>query len=195
MNVLRIAVVGAECTGKTTLCREIAQRHGARWVPEALREFVDAQGRAPSAHEQAGLMANQIAREHAAQAEAQRHGQRLVTFDSAPLVTALYSRLYFDDETLLAAATEHHRRYDLTLLTDIDLPWEPDGLQRDGPVMRNRFHALLVDWLTRESLHFTRITGADEAREASALAAIDARLRADASAASAIPVHAARSAR
>ncbi|MDZ7653744.1 MAG: ATP-binding protein [Burkholderiaceae bacterium] len=173
-HVLRIAVVGAECTGKTTLCRQIAQRHGGLWVPEALREFVDAQGRAPMVHEQPGLMADQIAREHAAQAEAQQRGGTLVALDSAPLVTALYSRLYFDDSALLAAATDHHRRYDLTLLADTDLPWEPDGLQRDGPAMRIRFHALLVDWLTRESLGFIRIAGSDGARLAAALTAIDA---------------------
>ena len=174
MSVLRVAVVGAECTGKTTLCRLIAQRHGGRWVPEALREFVDAQNRAPTADEQAALMAEQIAREQAALADAQRQRQPLLVLDSAPLATALYSRLYFDDDALLAAATAHHRGYDLTLLTDTDLPWEPDGLQRDGPVMRNRFHALLTDWLTRESLGFTRVAGSDGARLQAALAAVDA---------------------
>ncbi len=174
MRVLRIAVVGAECTGKTTLCRQLAQRLSGLWVPEALREFVDAHGRAPAAHEQATLMAEQIAREHAAHDEAMRQGRALLALDSAPLATALYSRLYFDDDALLAAATAHHRRYDLTLLTDTDLPWEPDGLQRDGPVMRNRFHALLMDWLTRESLGCTRIAGTDDARLTRALDAIAA---------------------
>ncbi|MCU0951172.1 MAG: ATP-binding protein [Burkholderiaceae bacterium] len=174
MAPLRIAVVGAECTGKTTLCREITARLGGLWVPEALREFVDARDRAPAAHEQPALMAEQIARELAALAEAKHHGHPLLAFDSAPLATALYSQLYFDDHALVAAAIAHHHHYDLTLLTDTDLPWEPDGLQRDGPVMRSRFHALLTASLAQAGLAVTRIAGSDGARLAAAHDAIAA---------------------
>jgi len=171
---LAIAVVGAECTGKTTLCQMLAQARGGLWVPEFLREFVDLAGRAPLAHEQAQVSAEQHAREDAALRQARHGGLALVAFDSVPLVTALYSRLYFGDDSLLPAATAHQRRYDLTLVTDIDLPWEPDGAQRDGPHMRARFHALLLEWLRAESLPGLRIRGTRDERIAAALAAIDA---------------------
>lgn len=177
-RVLRIAVIGAECTGKTTLCRELAQALGGLWVPEYLREFVDRAGRTPLVHEQAALMAEQVAREAAAHEAALRAGQPLVALDSAPLVTALYSRLYFADHTLLDAATEHHRRYDLTLVTDIDLPWEADGLMRDGPDVRAQFHALLLDWLAGAGIDYTRVTGRHTERSAQALAPTRAHLAA-----------------
>jgi nicotinamide riboside kinase len=170
MAALRIAVVGAECTGKTTLCRMLAERHRGLWVPEALREFVDAAGRPPRADEQSGLMAEQVAREQTALRAAVSGRHPLVAFDSVPLATALYSRLYFADDTLLAAATEHQRSYDLTLVTDIDLPWEADGLQRDGPEIRARFHGLLLDWLARQGLSFTLVRGRDAERADFALA-------------------------
>jgi nicotinamide riboside kinase len=178
-RVLRIAVIGAECTGKTTLCRELAHGHGGLWVPEYLREFVEQAGRAPLAHEQPALMAEQVAREDAALEAALRAGQPLVAFDSAPLVTALYSRMYFADDALLAAATAHHRRYDLTLVTDIDLPWEADGLQRDGPDVRARFHALLLDWLGAQALRYTPIRGAGPARLQQARTALPGALRSE----------------
>lgn len=172
-GVLTVAVIGAECSGKTTLCRALAQARAGLWVPEFLREFVDAAGRAPLAHEQAQVLAEQLARESGALHQA-RHSQRaLVAFDSVPLATALYSRMYFGDESLLAQATDHQRRYRLTLVTDIDLPWEPDGAQRDGPAMRARFHALLLDWLRTQALPYRLIGGSPPARLASALAAID----------------------
>jgi nicotinamide riboside kinase len=175
-RVLRIAVIGAECTGKTTLCRELAQALGGLWVPEYLREFVDRAGRTPLAHEQAALMAEQVAREAAAVDAARHAGQPLVAFDSVPLVTALYSRFYFTDDALLAAATAHHRHYDLTLVTDIDLPWEADGLLRDGPDVRARFHALLLDWLSAAGIEHTLVAGRDVERVAQALAPTRARL-------------------
>lgn len=172
MPMLRIAVIGAECTGKTTLCRELTLGQGGLWVPEYLREFVDAAGRPPLAHEQAALMAEQVAREDAALRAAETARHAIVAFDSVPLATALYSRLYFDDDSLLAAATTHHGRYDLTLVTDIDLPWEADGLQRDGPDIRARFHDLLLGWLDAQALQYTPIHGSGQARLRRAVAAL-----------------------
>jgi nicotinamide riboside kinase len=169
-----IAVIGAECTGKTTLCRTLADLRGGLWVPEYLREFVEATGRAPHAHEQVQVTAEQIAREAQARRQAFDRGQPLLAFDSTPLATALYSLLYFDDASLLDAATRHQRGYGLTLVTDIDLPWEPDGAQRDGPVMRARFHALLLDWLGSSALPYVLLGGTPEARTQAALDAIDA---------------------
>jgi len=171
---LGIAVIGAECTGKTTLCRALADLRGGLWVPEYLREFVDASGRAPHAHEQAQVTAEQIAREAHARRRALDRDQPLLAFDSTPLATALYSQLYFDDGSLLDAATRHQRGYGLTLVADIDLPWEPDGAQRDGPVMRARFHALLLDWLGSTALPFVLLRGSADARMRAALDAIDA---------------------
>lgn len=173
-NALAIAVIGAECTGKTTLCRALAQARAGLWVPEYLREFVDRAGRAPTAAEQSRVAEEQRAREAAARAQAVRDGHALIAFDSAPLATALYSRLYFDDTSLLAAATAHQRGYDLTLVAQIDLPWEPDGLQRDGPQMRARFHAQLLAWLRQADLPYVLVQGQAERRLQAALAAVDA---------------------
>jgi nicotinamide riboside kinase len=114
-------------------------------------------------------MSEQIARENAALIAA--HGRHpLVALDSVPLATALYSQLYFADAKLLGRASAHHQRYDVTLVTDIDLPWEADGLQRDGPDMRARFHDLLLDWLARERMPFTLVSGRDADRIDIALA-------------------------
>lgn len=172
MAPLRVAVIGAECTGKTTLCEALARARGGLWVPESLREFVDRTGRAPAAHEQAALMAEQIAREHAAVDRAAAQALPLVAFDSVPLATALYSRLYYADDALLAAASAHHSSYDLTLVTLPDLPWEPDGLQRDGPSQRDRFHTLLMDWMADQRLRHTTVVGRADARLQTALAAL-----------------------
>ncbi len=171
-SVLTVAVVGAECTGKTSLCRALAQARGGLWVPEYLREFVDNEHRPPMPQEQPHVVAEQIAREAAALQVAAQAAHPLVALDSTPLATALYSSFYYSDDTLLAAAVERQRRYDLTLVTDTDLPWEADGVQRDGPQMRAQFHALLLDLMQRHELPFTLVRGQDDARLAAALAAL-----------------------
>ena len=144
-----VAVVGAECTGKSSLCEALARRlredTGLRCVvvPEYLRTWCQQAGRTPMAEEQAGIAAEQARRI----AEA-THEHDLVLADTSPLMTAVYHWQVFARAELDAPAQAWQRHCALTLLTALDLPWEPDGIQRDGPQVRepvdNRIRALLL---------------------------------------------------
>lgn len=169
---LRVAVLGAECTGKTSLCAAIARAVGGLWLPEVLREFCDAHRRTPAAQEQFALMQAQLEREARAMADARSGGLRWVICDSTPLATALYSMQLFDDASLLAQAIEHQRGYALTLLADVDLPWVADGVQRDGPGARAQFHARLLRTLREHALAFVTVSGDPASRLQAALAAL-----------------------
>jgi nicotinamide riboside kinase len=170
---LLLAIVGAESTGKTRLAAalsaHLAQQHGLRsaWVPETLREWCDAFGRTPLAHEQAAILRRQ--HERIAQA-AEQH--EVVVCDTTGLMTAVYSRQVFGDRSLDERAVQLHRRMDLTLLMALDLPWVADGLQRDGPQVREPVDAQLRELLLRHRLPWALVSGQGEARLASALAAV-----------------------
>ena len=114
--VRRVAIIGAECVGKTELAQQLAADLPGLWVAEYLREFCDRLGRTPTPDEQWHILAEQIAREDAALAQAQAAGLGWVLADSAPLVTAIYSEQLFGDRSLHERAWAHHRRYDATLL-------------------------------------------------------------------------------
>jgi nicotinamide riboside kinase len=158
-TVRRIAVVGAECVGKSTLCLQLAQQLPGHWLPEYLREFCDRLGRTPRPDEQSHILHTQIERESDAQRKAAEQGVRWLLCDSAPIVTALYSRMLFDDWTLLQPALAHHRSYWATLLLQPDLPWIADGIQRDGPDVRAGFHRLLTELLQSADIHAHAIDG------------------------------------
>jgi nicotinamide riboside kinase len=155
----RIAVVGAECVGKTTLCRELAELLPGHWLPEYLREFCDRLGRTPRADEQLPILRTQIEREAAAQRQAAEQGVAWLLCDSAPIATALYSRMLFDDPTLLEAALAHHRGYWATLLLQPDLPWMADGFLRDGPEVRAAFHRQVTELLQEPGMRVYPIDG------------------------------------
>lgn len=170
-GALVIGLVGAESTGKTTLARDlsaaIADCTGLRcaWVPEWLREWCDLHQRTPRADEQAGIAAEQARRIEAAAATVD-----VVVADTTPLMTAVYSRLLFDDDTLEAHALAWHRAHcPLTLLTALDLPWVADGLQRDGPQVRAPVDAALRAMLLRGGLGFSVVAGSGGARVDAAL--------------------------
>ena len=146
---IRIAIVGAESTGKTALAQALALRlaelTGRRctWVGEWLRHWCEHEGRTPRPDEQLAIAQHQHALIDAA---ASQH--EVVVCDTTALMTAVYSDLLFDDRSLVAYAIAQQRRCQLTLLTALDIEWLPDGLQRDGPQVRepvdNRVRALLI---------------------------------------------------
>jgi nicotinamide riboside kinase len=124
---VKIALLGAESTGKTQLATDLVAHLracglSALQVPEVLREWCDEQGRTPRPHEQAFI----------AQAQADRVN-----------LAAIYSHKLFADASLYHFALAHQSSYDLTLVTALDLPWVADGLQRDGVHVREPVDAML----------------------------------------------------
>ena len=91
-EALRIAIVGAESTGKTALARALAGRlaelTGRRctWVGEWLRHWCEREGRTPRPDEQAAIAEHQHRLIDAAAA-----AHDLVVCDTTALMTAVYS--------------------------------------------------------------------------------------------------------
>jgi nicotinamide riboside kinase len=172
-SAFKIAILGAESTGKSTLAADLARAldgtlpvsdrppgsPSACWVPEVLRQWCEEAGRTPRADEQAGILQAQHARiEHAAGT----HG--IVVCDTTGVMTAVYSRMVFGDRSLEAPALAWHRSIDLTLLMALDLPWVADGLQRDGPHVREPVDRCLRELLGAGGLACTVIGGVGPAR-------------------------------
>ena len=171
---LRIAIVGAESTGKTRLVADMAThfRNSGRRViavAEALRDWCEQAGRTPHAEEQAGIAQAQAA---AVDAAASTAGVDTVLADTTPLMVAVYSDLLFADRSLYPFALDHQRRYTLTLLTGLDLPWVADGLQRDGPHVREPVDARVRAALDSAAITYQVVYGQGEERLQNALYAI-----------------------
>ena len=65
-----------------------------------------------------------------------------------------------------------------TLVTALDLPWQPDGLQRDGEHVREPVDAMLRELLAAHGIGWSRIVGSGNARTEAALDAVAPLLRA-----------------
>lgn len=168
--MLRVALLGGESSGKTTLAHRlhaalVAQGIRALLVDEHLRAWCEQAGRAPHADEQAGIATEQTRRIEAANAE-------VVIADTTALVVAAYSERYFDDRSLWPAAIAAQRHIGLTLLMGLDLPWRSDGFFRDSPEVRERIDAMLRRELQAAGIGFQTIYGQGEQRLRAALGAI-----------------------
>ena len=167
-----IALLGAESTGKTTLVAALVQTLRAEGrrvagVSEYLREFCDERQRTPRQDEQAGIAEIQTRRI----ADAAREVD-VVVADTTALMIAVYSEKVFGDTGLYASAIDAQRACDLTLVTALDLPWQADGLQRDGPQVRAPVDALLRAALARGGIDYSVVSGSGPQRLDAALKAV-----------------------
>lgn len=169
---MKIALLGAESTGKTalSLCMADALRargHRVAVVPEVLREWCVREGRTPRPEEQLP-----IARAQEQRVDAGIDSNDIVIADTTALMVAIYSAMLFDDGTLYRFALERQRGYDLTLVTGLDLPWVADGLQRDGPHVREPVDALVREGLGKAGVPFRVVYGSGAERTRNALSPV-----------------------
>lgn len=162
-----LCVTGAECTGKSTLARQLADWLEAPLVPEVARTFLA--GRS-------GYTANDvlaIAREQlAAETLALSAAADVVVADTDLSVIAVWwEEKYGELDPWLAGmlAARSDRRY---LLPYPDIPWEFDPL-RESPHDRPRLHERYRTLLEVGPFPFVEVGGLGEARlrRAQALAA------------------------
>lgn len=154
-QVARVAILGAESSGKSTLAEALAVHYRTTWVPEYLREFVDTRSRVPFEHDQIEIARTQLAREEMAVAQA----QRFLFCDTSPLMTALYSRVYWGRVDAHLAELEARHHYTWTFVTAPDSPWEPDGLQRESEEVRQMVHRMLVETLDARGIPYVLLGG------------------------------------
>lgn len=165
--VRRIAILGAESTGKTTLARSLALRFHTVWVPEYAREYM-------SMHTGDYTIADiQRIAEHQLKEEDQlaQQANRFLFTDTEFIIAKVWSEDVFSSspEWLSAKVTEH--RYDLYLLTSNDLPWVADPV-RINPQRRDYFFNMYKRELEENKLPYEIVSGRYEARLLNAINAV-----------------------
>lgn len=179
-DIKRIAVYGAESTGKTQLAGKLAAHFGAPLVAEYARERWDQQG-ALGLEDMLPIAREQWRREDEAALLRQGSGGQapsgLIICDTDALTTMLWSDLLYGTcpDELRRGAEKRCRNYAIYLLLDIDTPFAPDP-QRCFPDPADREKGMRI-WrgaLERRELPFVLIRGDWAAREAAAIAAVQA---------------------
>lgn len=153
--ITRVAILGAESSGKSILAAALAAHYQTVWVPEYLREFVDTHQRVPREDEQILIATTQLQREK----EAAQHAKTWLFCDTSPLMTAIYSRHYFKHADTALEQLEQSHTYDFTLVTAPDFPWSADGLQRESAAVRQHIHEELLGILEEREIPFLLLEG------------------------------------
>ena len=167
-EIKKIAVIGPECTGKSDLSAFLAQHFNTVWVPEYARGYLDNLTRQYTEQDLLTIAHGQLRIEDQWSSDA----NQLLICDTNLYVIKIWSEFKFGkcDPEILNTITS--RKYDLYLLTYVDIPWEEDPL-REHPGKRQQLFDLYQKEMLNQPVPFVEIKGEREHRRKSAVEAVE----------------------
>lgn len=175
-EIKRIVVIGPESTGKSTLCKELAQYFKTVWVPEYARAYLLSQQNKYSFEDLKKIAQGQLQSEDdiiASHISSSKNKVSPIFIDTDMYVMKVWSEYVFNacDNTILTSIST--RKYDLYLLCSPDLPWVPDPL-REHPDEQERLkiYHYYSDAMINQSVPWVEIKGNYQQRVEAAIAAV-----------------------
>jgi NadR type nicotinamide-nucleotide adenylyltransferase len=165
----KIVIIGPESTGKTTLCRQLAEHYKTIWVTEYAREYLLTNGTDYTFETLLDIAKGQINNEDSTIESIEKNFNELKTelifIDTDMYVMKVWCEFVFDKchHWILNAIAE--RKYDLYLLCNIDLPWIKDEL-REYPDLakREKLYHYYKDIMVNQQVTWIDINGSYDER-------------------------------
>ena len=167
-GIVKIAIVGPESTGKSTMSAYLAERYQTVWVPEYARGYCEKLTAPPTWQDEINMFYGQVALEE----EYLSKANKILICDTTFITVKIWSDYTFgrSPQEVLDELPKHP--YDLYLLLSIDLPWEEDPL-RDFPHMREHFMSVWHKELRDLNANYAVISGTGVDRYENAVKAIN----------------------
>lgn len=161
--VIKIAILGAPSTGKTTLASKLAREMRTGWMQEYGREYWER-------HQKDRRLSMdqlvEIAETHLQLEDDQLlMADRFLFSDTNALTTRIFGLYYHSrtDPRLERLADLAVGRYDIIFLCDTDIPYD-DSWDRSGEVNRQEFQEMIIDDLEERGLSWFLVQGDIEER-------------------------------
>jgi len=171
--VLKIAIVGAESTGKSDLAQKLATHFKTIWVKEYARQYLEHQV-GKYGYEDILVIAQK--QHQKVQETIENNTDKPIIFvDTELLVTKIWAEYVFGKCHPWILDTLPKQTYDYYLLTNIDLPWQADPLrEHPEPQKRQELHSLYKANLEVLQFPYNQIDGLGETRTKQAIQVVEA---------------------
>jgi NadR type nicotinamide-nucleotide adenylyltransferase len=157
----KVVVIGPESTGKSTLSQALSDYFDCPWVPEYAREYIDKLSRPYQYEDLLEIAKGQLEREEKESEKA----KDLLICDTDLHVIKVWSQHKFGKVHPWIEQQLSERKYDLYLLTYIDVAWENDP-QREHPELEKReyFFEIYRNSVINSGIPYKIISGSVEER-------------------------------
>jgi NadR type nicotinamide-nucleotide adenylyltransferase len=162
-EIIKVAVVGPESTGKSTLALSLAHTYNSVWVPEFARDYLQTKSGKYTFDDLEYIAKIQLQHEEKLLLKA----NRFLFCDTNLIVIKIWSEFVFGKVCNYITEQVAEKKYGLTFLTDIDIPWEPDPL-REHPNKREELFSIYKNELQKQNVVYSTISGSHRMRLESA---------------------------
>ena len=166
--IKKIAIVGPESTGKSTISLQLAKHYQVPWVAEYARFYCAALTGPCTLQDEINMFHGQVALEESVLASAQTD---FIICDTTFITVKIWSDEMLGETPQIVLDALKNKPYDFYLLLDIDLPWQDDPL-RDFPHKRQHFMQIWHQELKSLNANYQVISGI-ETRLQNAITAIN----------------------
>jgi NadR type nicotinamide-nucleotide adenylyltransferase len=167
-SITKIAIVGPESTGKSTLSHQLARHYNTVWVPEYAREYCEKLSQPCTWDDEINMFKGQLELENSLIQKA----NKLLICDTTFITVKVWSDYMFGKSPQEVLDEIPRHPYNLYLLMDIDLPWQEDPL-RDFPHLREYFMEVWHNELKAMRANYKVISGTNVVRFENAIRVID----------------------
>lgn len=164
----KIVVIGPESTGKSTLSAALAKALNTVWVPEYARSYLDGLDRPYTEPDLLHIAQGQLASEDDSLAKA----HNFLICDTDLYVIKVWSEHSYHRCHNWILKQIAVRPYDGHILTDIDMPWQPDPY-REHPHLRHYFYHQYRDIVANSGIPWINVAGDKQTRVSAALSFIE----------------------
>ena len=167
----KIAIIGPESTGKSTLTQQLAEHYKTVWCPEYARAYLNENGTNYTFEDLQKIAEGQLILEDTLQQEATNN---LYFIDTEMYVMKVWCEYVFGKCHQFILDEIIERKYDLYLLCNVDLPWVADDL-REYPdeAPRKELYNIYKDILINQNTPWVDISGNYEERLTIAVNAVN----------------------
>jgi nicotinamide riboside kinase len=162
---VRINIIGAECTGKTTLANSLADYFKSPLVGEYAREYVRECTNPINSNDVLNIANQQISEFESI------FNSKMVIYDTSLITSVIWLYDKFKITSIPLHTTFLNQHFDITILCYPDLPWVKDDQRSDENRLMD-IHRLYVNYLETNNKDFFLVTGIGEERFNNALNAI-----------------------
>jgi len=189
--LIKVAVIGPESTGKSTLCELLALHYHTQWCPEFAREYLLAHGMNYTYDDLLYIAKRQLEMEDDYIEKVRKSERpkvrktvssgltdfppsRLLFIDTDMYVMKVWCEFVFGNCHKWILEQIVKRKYDLYLLCNTDLPWVKDEL-REYPDLKTRdtLYYIYKDLMINQSTPWIDISGNSDERLQKAIKAVD----------------------
>lgn len=174
--VKKIAIIGPESTGKSTLSRQLAEHFNTIWCPEYAREYLLQNGIQYTYNDLSKIGQGQLVMEDYLEsvvngqwsmvnkdvqnAKRQTPNNKLLFFDTNMYVIKVWYEYVFAKCEQFVLDEIAQRKYDLYLLCNIDLPWVAEPMREYPDIERRReLYRIYKDILINQQTQWVEISG------------------------------------